>query len=194
MIDIFGIELTEEQIDNVLLYLEQHPEIYIHTGPLTQEIWEKEFGLDKRIQTPIGIVKLGNNQFTKMYNKGRDSKFGMIKPTLQAPDIIVTSESISKTGKPVERNYSYIYIKSFIGHNGERIYYFASVTNLIDGIEISISNQEKKPNKIMNLIKSGKLVYIKSATMLSTPASIAHGSQPTVRGGGTSTAKVTTNN
>ena len=41
--------------------------------------------------------------------------------------------------------------------------------------------------------KSGKLVYIKSATMLSTPASIAHGSQPTVRGGGTSTAKVTTN-
>ena len=45
----------------------------------------------------------------------------------------------------------------------------------------------------MNLIKSGKLVYIKSATMLSTPASIAHGSQPTVRGGGTSTAKITKN-
>ncbi len=194
MIDIFGIELTEDQIDNVLLYLEQHPEPYIHPDTLTQEVWENEFGFDKQIKTPIGIVKLGNNQFAKMYNKGRDSKFGMIKPTLQTPDIIVTSESISKTGKPVERNYSYIYIKSFSRHNGERIYYFASVTNLIDGIEISISNQEKKPNKIMNLIKSGKLVYIKSATMLSTPASIAHGSQPTVRGGGTSTAKVTTNN
>jgi hypothetical protein len=193
MIDIFGIELTKEQINNVLLYLEQHPETYIHPGTLTEELWEKEFGLDKQIQTPIGIVKLGNNQFAKMYNKGRNSKFGMIKPTLQTPDIIVTSEGISKTEKPVERNYSYIYIKSFIGHNGERIYYFASVTNLIDGIEISISNQEKKPNKIMNLIKSGKLVYIKSATMLSTPASIAHGSQPTVRGGGTSTAKITKN-
>lgn len=41
--------------------------------------------------------------------------------------------------------------------------------------------------------KSSKLVYIKSATMPSTPASIARGSQPTVRGGGTSTAKITKN-
>jgi hypothetical protein len=56
----------------------------------------------------------------------------------------------------------------------------------IFGIELSEENMIAR--------KSGKLVYIKSATMLSTPASIAHGSQPTVRGGGTSTAKVTTNN
>ena len=193
MIDIFGIELTEEQIDNVLLYLEQHPETYTHPDTLTWELWEKEFGIDKQIHTPIGTVKLGDNQFAKMYNKGRDSKFGMIKPTLQTPDIIVTSESISKTGKPVERNYSYIYIKSFIKNDGSRVYYFASVTNLIEGIEVSISNQEKTAGRIKRLIKSGKLVYIKSATMPSTPASIAHGSQPTVRGGGTSTAKITKN-
>ena len=56
----------------------------------------------------------------------------------------------------------------------------------IFGIELNEENMIAR--------KSGKLVYIKSATMPSTPASIAHGSQPTVRGGGTSTAKVTTNN
>ncbi|MBR5984233.1 MAG: hypothetical protein IK025_11025 [Bacteroidales bacterium] len=61
-------------------------------------------------------------------------------------------------------------------------------------IDIFGINQEKTLGRIKRLIKSGKLVYIKSATMLSTPASIAHGSQPTVRGGGTSTAKITTNN
>ncbi len=190
MTNLFGIEITDEQVDNIIAYMESNAQPY-EGRVLTYEEWEKEFAPDMRIKTPIGIVKLGENQFAKMYNAGRDSKFGMIKPTLQTPDIIVTSESKPKPGKTAERDFSYVYVKSFVGKDGKRIYRFTSVTNLINGIEISISNQEKKPNKVMNLVKSGKLVYIKSATMLSTPASIAHGSQPTVRGGGTSRTKVT---
>ena len=56
MIDIFGIELTKEQINNVLLYLEQHPETYIHPGTLTEELWEKEFGLDKLCVVRINVA------------------------------------------------------------------------------------------------------------------------------------------
>ena len=33
------------------------------------------------------------------------------------------------------------------------------------------------------MLKSGKLVYIKKATMLSTSTNIAHGNQRTIRGG-----------
>ena len=190
MTNLFGIEITDEQVDNIIAYMESNAQPY-EGRVLTYEEWEKEFAPDMRIKTPIGTVKLGENQFAKMYNAGRGSKFGMIKPTLQSPDIIVTSESKPKQGKPVERDFSYVYVKSFVGKDGKRIYRFTSVTNLIDGTEISISNQEKKAERIKRLIKSGKLVYIKSATMPSTPASIAHGSQPTVRGGGTSRTKVT---
>lgn len=182
-INLFGFELTQAEINNILYFLEYNNEVYSCPKELTYEEWEKEFGIAKQLKTPLGIVKIGEHQFDKLYNKGRDSKFGMIKPTLTNPDIIVTSQSIKKDGKVYERDFSYVFIKSFVGTDGLRKYYFTSVTNKIDNIEISISNQEKQLGRIERLLKSGKLVYIKKATMPSTSANIAHGSQHTKRGG-----------
>lgn len=189
LLNIFGIDLEDDKIKQILSDLENNPEPIITTKILSYEEWLKEFGLELKINTPLGVVKLGEHQFEKLYNKGRDSKFEMIKPTLTNPDLIVTSESVKKEGKTYERDYSYVFVKSFVSEDGIRKYYFTSVTNKIDDIEISISNQEKKYNRILGLLKSGKLVYIKKATMLSTPASIAHGSQHTKRGGVTLNTK-----
>ena len=183
ILDIFGISLSENSIKKILLDLETNPEPIVPSRDLSYEEWRKEFGLEQKINTPLGVVKLGEHQFEKLLNKGRDSKYNMIKPTLTNPDLIVTSESTKKEGKTYQRNFSYIFIKSFVGENGVRKYYFTSVTNKIDDIEISISNQEKQLGRIERLLTSGKLVYIKKATTPSTSANIARGSQLTKRGG-----------
>ena len=75
----------------------------------------------------------------------------MIKPTLQTPDFIIEDKSKVKDGKP-ERDYSLVFVKSFVGGNKERIYHFTSVTVQQDGKEVSISNQEKSANRIKNLL------------------------------------------
>lgn len=93
---------------------------------LTPENWEKEFGEDGTVDTPIGKVKMGENQISKLFLKGRDGQFGMIRPTLFAPDIIIEETSEAKTGE-AERQSSYIFIKCFI-RNGKKVKYYASIT------------------------------------------------------------------
>ena len=49
---------------------------------LTIQNWDALFGEDGIVSTPIGNVKMGENQFTKLMRQGRNGKLGMIKPTL----------------------------------------------------------------------------------------------------------------
>lgn len=44
--------------------------------------WVKEFGEKGIVSTPIGEVKMGENQIAKLFEKGRSNQFGMIRPTL----------------------------------------------------------------------------------------------------------------
>jgi len=53
-----------------------------------QENWDKEFP-EGRVNTPLGEVKMGENQFTKLAEKKRQGEFGMVKPTLENPDLII---------------------------------------------------------------------------------------------------------
>ena len=41
---------------------------------LTIENWDALFGEDGRVVTPIGEVKMGENQFTKLMRQGREGK------------------------------------------------------------------------------------------------------------------------
>ncbi len=111
--------------------------------PLTPENWTAEFGEDGKMNTPLGEVKMGENQYLKLARLGRNGKLGMVKPTLENPDIIIEDASRAKTGEQTERGSSYIFIKSFKGKNGERMYHFTSVTVQKDGKEVVVSNQEK---------------------------------------------------
>lgn len=81
MLNIFGIELTTEQIKAVLEELQNSSNFY-EEKVLTVENWKKEFP-NQRTKTPIGEVKLGEMQFEKLVNNNRVHYFGMIKPTLK---------------------------------------------------------------------------------------------------------------
>ncbi len=132
---------------------------------LTPANWYALFGEDGIVSTPIGYVKMGEHQYLKLAQKGRDGKLGMIKPTLEHPSVVVMDKSQAKDGQTTEREYSYVFIKAFVGKNGERLYYFTSITVSKDGQEVVISNQEKDRSRIQRLLKNGKLAYINKATL-----------------------------
>ncbi|WP_301345894.1 LPD38 domain-containing protein [uncultured Muribaculum sp.] len=126
--------------------------------PLTVENWDNQFPNGK-VVTPIGEVKMGEHQFLKLMREGRNSKLGMIRPTLEHPHIIVEVDSEAKEGDTAERPTSYIFIKSFKKADGSRYYYFTSISVSKDGMEVVVSNQEKSRNKILRLLTDGSVIW-----------------------------------
>lgn len=92
--------------------------------PLTIQNWDAQFGGDGKVTTPIEDVTMGENQFTKLMREGRNTKFGMVKPTLERPDIVIADTSKAKEGQNTSRPSSHVYVKTFVDETGERIYHF----------------------------------------------------------------------
>ena len=188
--DRIGRSLNKEEADNLIAEMENRAEPAPELE-LTLENWTAEFGKDGMVDTPIGKVKMGENQYQKLAQKGRNGKLGMIKPTLTNPDVIIEDKSQAKEGQQTERSSSYVFVKSFIDETGERRYYFTSVTISKEGNEVVISNQERKRNRIHTLFKEGKLIHVKKAALPTESATSAQGNQFTVPGGATLQGKNT---
>ena len=141
---------------------------------LSIENWDALFGKDGIVNTPIGEVKMGDNQFTKMMREDRHGKLGMVKPTLENPDVILEDASKAKEDDTEERPSSYIFVKAFKKADGSRYYYFASITVSKDGREVVVSNQEKRKNAIANLLSKDRLVW-KHADDVSDASDVAQG-------------------
>ncbi len=127
---------------------------------LTIENWDALFGEEGIVATPIGEVKMGESQFTKLMRADRNGKLGMIKPTLEHPHAIVEDTSEAKGDNVTELASSYVFIRSFKKADGSRYYYFTSVTVSKDGKEVVISNQEKSKKRISNLLQNGVISWI----------------------------------
>lgn len=165
--------LSKEEASGIIAEMEERAEVAPEIE-LTIENWDAEFGEDGIINTPIGDVKMGENQFTKLMRQGRNGKLGMIKPTLENPDIIIEDISEAKGPAITERKSSYVYVKTFVKSDGSRYYYFTSVTVSKEGHEVVVSNQEKRRNVLTNLLLKGKLVW-KHADDVSTASDVADG-------------------
>lgn len=152
--------LSEADADNVIALMESSAEVAPDLE-LTPDNWAAEFGEDGIVSTPIGDVKMGENQVAKLFEKGRSKEFGMIKPTLTNPDVIIEVPSHSADGNE-ERSSSYLFIKTFLGKNGKKVYYFKSVTIKKDGLEISISSHYDRAKRVKEALMKGKLLYRKN--------------------------------
>lgn len=125
---------------------------------LTPQAWGEQFGDDGKVTTPVGSVKMGVNQIAKLFEKGRSEQFGMIRPTLTEPLAIIEVPSEATDGN-TERATSLLFVKTFVGKNGEKVYYFKSVTVKKDGMEVSVSSHYDRPKRIKEALKTGKLLY-----------------------------------
>lgn len=168
-----GHALTHDEATELLSQMESRAEI-APSVELTIENWDSLFGKDGTVNTPIGTVKMGDNQFTKLMREGRNGKLGMVKPTLENPDLIIEDESKAKEGDKEERPSSLIFVKAFRKADGTRFYYFTSVTVSKEGKEVVVSNQEKRKNAIANLLSKDKLVW-KHADDVSDASDVAQG-------------------
>lgn len=165
--------LTHDEAMSLIAQMEERANVAPELE-LTIENWDAQFGEDGRVVTPIGEVKMGENQFTKLMRQGREGKLGMVKPTLETPDVIIEDASEAKDGDVAERKSSYVFVKAFKKSDGSRYYYFTSVTVSKDGKEVVISNQEKRKNAIANLLTNGKLVW-KHADDVSAASDVKQG-------------------
>ena len=153
---LVGRSLTETEAKELIHQMEDKSEV-APTVELTRENWDAIFGKDGKVMTPIFEVKMGEHQFDKMSIRNRGKQLGMVKPTLQSPDVIVQEESGAEHS---ERNSSYVFVKTFTKEDGSRYYYFTSITVQNGGLEIVISNHEKRANKISKLLQEGKIAWI----------------------------------
>ena len=152
--------MTHDEAIAFIAEMEDHAEVAPEID-LTIENWDAQFGENGIVPTPIGDVKMGENQFAKLMRQGRNGKLGMIKPTLETPNLIIIIEenSEAKNGDVAERNSSYIFIKAFTKKDGSRFYYFTSISVSKGGKEVIISNQEKSRNRILRLMEEESVIW-----------------------------------
>ena len=127
------------------------------------EAWMQQFPND-RVQTPIGEVKMGNNQKAKLVSRGRTGQFGMIKPTLENPDVILY-EKDSLPPEGVDRMGKLLFIKTFKGKRGESITHFESVTIRKDNLEIAISSHIIDKQTLLEKLQRDDVIHTKEALL-----------------------------
>lgn len=147
--------MTKEDADSLRKQMEDNAEqerILEHT----EENWQKEFGKDSRVTTPIGSIKLGENQYKKAGRNDRIKRFGLLKPTLERPDVIL-EKSAPKEG--AERQTKYLFIKSFKKADGNKILNYESITVKQGEEEVAISAHQIDPSKVVKELTESKVLW-----------------------------------
>ena len=161
------IEVSEpfspEEADRFLASME-HFAVEDPVISLTPESWISTFGINNSIETPLGRVKMGENQYEKLVEKNRTKEFGMVAMTLQDPDVVFIEPSEAKDGQETERPYSYVFVKTFV-KDGKKIRYYASVTVKRDGMEVSISSHHIKNTVIRERLETMSRAYTKESLL-----------------------------
>lgn len=129
----------------------------------SEEEWNKQFPND-RVETPIGEIKLGENQKTKLDVKNRRSQFGMMKPTLENPDLILYKED-QNPPEDAERAGKLLFVKTFVSQDGKKHINFESVTVRRENLEISISSHIADRSAIVGELQEDNLVYMREALL-----------------------------
>ena len=151
-----GRKLTGEEAEALVSEMETNAEIAPEVE-LTPDNWVKEFGENGIVDTPVGKVKIGENQYLKLLKNKRDRYFGMIKPTLTNPDVIL-EEYDPKEG--AERDTKYLFIKTFVKPDGSRVVHFESVTVQKDNLEVSISSHEINEKALTKKVYQNNLIHL----------------------------------
>ena len=149
--------LSEEEADLLMSAMEQNAEA-MPVIELTPDNWVAEFGQNRTVSTPIGDVKMGDNQLAKLFLKKRTREFGMIKPTLINPDVIIEKTAVADNA---ERNTKLLFVKTFKDENGQKHVHFENVTVQKGGLEVSISSHIVDKSAIRKELANGIVIYNK---------------------------------
>jgi hypothetical protein len=122
----------------------------------TNEEYNKIFSRGTVI-TPIGEVKIGKNQFTKLAEKDGGSRRGLIgamRQTLSDPVVIIRERKEDRMAE--------VFIKSFTVGESREESIIVSVVVKIQETKIAISTYKRKHREVIKKIKKADgIVYIK---------------------------------
>ena len=132
------------------------------------EAWDAEFP-NGHVHTPIGDIKLGENQRDKLTTRARERYFGLIKPTLEAPTYIIAEREPNEKvherlarGESVERPSVFQFIRAFLQEDG-RHQGFMCVTVARDRLEVLVSASPKKIRRLARAVRDGAILTVGSA-------------------------------
>lgn len=123
-----------------------------------QQNYFTDFGTQGEINTPIGIVVIDFNDLDKVDERSRTKYFGLIKPTLTNPTLIV------------KHNERELFLKSFIDRKRGEIY-FVAVAKDESGFFSLSSAHEKGQSSIFKKIREGNVTYQNSRISFTTALS-----------------------
>lgn len=141
--------------DDLVLLLSKHAEKFRFVK-YSYNNFINDFGVDFSVKTPLGNVIIDIEQFEKINDKDRTKYFGLIKPTLSNPTLIVKHRG------------SNLFIKSFIDTKRGEIYFVSVASNKNGELKI-VSNHEKNLSSILNKLKEGSIRYQISSLGATTP-------------------------
>lgn len=150
---------TSEEAQELLNFMQDNAETLV-PRQLTEDIWKEEIK-GKTFSSPIGIVRLGHNQFDKNINKGRAREFGMLIPTIERPDLIF-EESAPEEG--AERQTKYVFVKTFIDESGAKHINYASISVQKEGMEVVESSHRLRDKQVLNKIEKEQMLWNRFAS------------------------------
>ena len=153
---IVGRTLSTDEAINLIARMENGAEVAPDIE-LTPENWRSQFGEKGLVKTPLGEVKMGDHQYIKLADKKRQGYFGMVKPTLENPDIVL-EELDSKEG--ADRDTKMLFVKTFVKADGSRVVHFESVTVQQGSMEVSISSHEVKATPLAKKMQNDKVLHL----------------------------------
>ena len=176
----FDNALTDEEVEAITDAMKANATV-APTVEINDANWKES------VDTPIGAVKMGENQKAKLFAKGREQQYGMLVETLSNPDVVL-EEKDKEQNMFHERPSTYLFVKTFQKEDGSKFVHFESVTVSQEGMEVSISSHIIRENQLKNKLKSDRLLY--KATALDAPANTS-AEQPIVGGSLSSDGKDT---
>ena len=142
-------------VDNILEKLVSLA-VPMEKSEFTNEEYNRVFSRGS-VNTPIGEVKLGKNQFSKLAEKDGGSRQGLIgamRQTLSDPVVIIRERE--------EERQADVFIKSFTIDEEKNESLIVAVVVNIQGTKVVISTYKRKRREVVNKIKKADgIVYIK---------------------------------
>jgi hypothetical protein len=120
------------------------------------------------VTTPLGEVKLGGNQYTKLANRDKGTRkelLGAVYQTLSDPIAILNENREDGTAR--------LYVKTFLrGESKSRFKTILSVVVNVDEINVSISTYQRKTKEVLRKIKKpDDIIYEKTIPPSATVSS-----------------------
>ncbi|MDR3183253.1 MAG: carbamoyl-phosphate synthase large subunit [Planctomycetaceae bacterium] len=129
----------------------------METLPFSIENFETLFGQNKTVDTPLGQVKIGENQFAKLQQKDRESLLWAMKQALSDPIVIIIEK---RENEPMPAN---LFLKSFIRESNSPFFVIMSVVVSIEGVMVSVSTYQRKIREaFIKLQNPADIVYEKT--------------------------------